>query len=229
MGKINTAMCSFLSNKERFADLFNGALNHCLHNPAEWLSGITKNDRLAPVYTLCLYHGEEPWDGPHSLRDMIHFGNNSDNLNHFFADYPMRLFCVNEHSVFSCFHAELQEVFTALAFRKSKKKLYTAMTENATFYRLSSETIKVISILLNTPRLWTERNKFMSVNQNDKEEYDMCQAMQELYEDWRNEGIDLMSLLVQKLFTDNRVEDLKKAALNPEFRDNLLKEYSLKA
>ena len=31
---------------------------------AERLSGIRKQDRLVPVYTLCLYHGEDTWDGP---------------------------------------------------------------------------------------------------------------------------------------------------------------------
>lgn len=156
MGKMNTALCSFLSNTIRFADFFNGVLfqgreiirasdlqaaseqysetegtnsqnfrdikmylgsgetlrilalenqnsvdytlpyrcmqydameygrqlkelkqyntsRKLLRNSAEWLCGITKDDRLAPVYTLCLYHGEDPWDGPLTLKDMMRF------------------------------------------------------------------------------------------------------------------------------------------------------------
>lgn len=161
MGKRNTAMCSFLSSRRRFADLFNGiffggrqliqaadlqeaseqyaalgdnpsertrdikmllntgetlrilALENqnrvdytlpyrCmqydsleygkqLRTSEEWLCGITKKDRLAPVYTICLYHGEEPWDGPYALRDMVDFGEDRDGMGKFFADYPLRL------------------------------------------------------------------------------------------------------------------------------------------
>lgn len=43
-------------------------------NDAEFLCGVRKTDRFAPVYTVCLYHGKEVWDGPRSLRDMMDFG-----------------------------------------------------------------------------------------------------------------------------------------------------------
>ena len=178
MGKMNTAMCSFLSSTNRFADFFNGVLfqgreiirasdlqaaseqysetagthsqsfrdikmylgsgetlrilalenqnsvdytlpyrcmqydameygrqlkelkqyntsRKLLRNSAEWLCGITKDDRLAPVYTLCLYHGEDPWDGPLTLKDMMRFDGDREKLQQYFTDYPMRLFCVN--------------------------------------------------------------------------------------------------------------------------------------
>ena len=45
-----------------------------LKTDGEFLCGMRKEDRLAPVYTLCLYHGEESWDGPRSLKDMMDFG-----------------------------------------------------------------------------------------------------------------------------------------------------------
>ena len=40
----------------------------------ERLSKVRKAERFAPVYTLCLYHGMDPWDGPRSLKDMMEFG-----------------------------------------------------------------------------------------------------------------------------------------------------------
>ena len=40
-----------------------------LATPAERFCGLKKSDRLAPVYTICLYHGEDDWDGPRSLKD----------------------------------------------------------------------------------------------------------------------------------------------------------------
>ena len=64
----------------------------------------------------------------------------------------------------------------------------------------------------------------------------MCQALQELYEDGRNEGlsqglsqgVDLMNLLVQKLLTNNQLDDLKKAVADPAFRDELMEKYHIK-
>ena len=36
-----------------------------------------------------------------------------------------------------------------------------------------------------------------------------------------------LSLLTQKLFADSRIEDLKKAAENPEYMEQLMKDYHL--
>lgn len=317
MGKIDTAMNSYLSSKDRFADLFNGALFHgreiikatdlqdasekytaidnktfqrfrdikmylrtgealrllavenqnqvdytlpyrcmqydvmeygkqikelqqfnqthgILKSPAERLCGISKQNRLAPVYTLCLYHGTEPWNGPLALRDMMDFGNDKDTLYHYFSDYPLRLFCVNECKDFSCFHTELKEVFTALAYRKNKIEFKKAISENAAFRMLNAETVQLLSILLNNPKLWNEREKYMNSDQ-DKEEYNMCQALQEIFDDGisqgygqgLSQGINLINLLNQKLIDANRLEDLKRAIIDSEYRNQLFQEFHI--
>ena len=48
--------------------------------------------------TLCLYHGEEKWDGPRSLKDMMDFGADGkrQKWEDYFADYPMRIVCADE-------------------------------------------------------------------------------------------------------------------------------------
>ena len=40
-------------------------------NSAEFLSGFRKEDKLMPVITLVVYFGEESWDGPQSIREML--------------------------------------------------------------------------------------------------------------------------------------------------------------
>ena len=37
----------------------------------EFLSKFKKTDRLHPMITLCIYYGEDEWDGPRSLVDML--------------------------------------------------------------------------------------------------------------------------------------------------------------
>jgi len=161
-----------------------------LHSAAEKLCGLQKTDRLAPVYTLCLYHGEEPWDGPLSLRDMMDFGADGDDMSRYFADYPFRLFCVNDHTDFDMFHTELREVFTAMTYRQDKKMLYRTLSENPAYQSLDEDTVKVLSITLNIPKLWDERESFMHINEENEEEFDMCQAMRELLADARAVGVN---------------------------------------
>lgn len=166
-----------------------------LSSPAERLCGITRQDRLAPVYTLCLYHGEEPWDGPLSLRDMVDFGADREDMGRFFTDYPITLFCVNEQDNFQMFHTELREVFTVMHCRQNKRLLYDIFLQNPACRALDAETLKIMSIILNAPTLWNKRNKYILKNQTkDREEYDMCQAMRELLADaeaaGRKQGIN---------------------------------------
>lgn len=178
-GKINTAMFAFLSDKRRFADLFNGVFFHgqnsmpcrlMLHDSMEYGKQLkelkrrnlnqgllhTSAERLCgmatPAYTLCLCHGEKPWDGPLSLRDMMDFGHDSDNMSRFFADYPFRLFCVNTHADFSIFHTELAAVFAAMNLRSDKKRLYSLLKKQPSLGAIDADTVRIISVILNMPK-----------------------------------------------------------------------------
>ena len=44
---------------------------HALETSEEFLSGLKKTDRLHPVISLCIYYGDDDWDGPLSLVDML--------------------------------------------------------------------------------------------------------------------------------------------------------------
>ena len=153
----------------------------------EWLSGIRKEDRLNPVYTVCLYHGEDTWDGPRTLREMMVFGEDADSMSELFVDYSMRLFCVNEHEDFDMFHTELKEVFTALKYRCDKVGMQKLMEENEAYRHLDRDSLRTLSVLLKRPDIWEERAKYMSKN-GEQEEYDMCLAMREWEAEARENG-----------------------------------------
>lgn len=159
-----------------------------LKTPSERLCGITKTDRITPVYTLCLYHGEEPWDGPLSLRDMMDFGNDSDGMEPYFADYPLRLFCVNEADSFEMFHTELRELFSAMKYRKNKKKLQELIVHNEHYNHLSPDTTEALSVFLNIPDIWKKREQYRNKT-SESEEYSMCQAIEEMKEEYFARGI----------------------------------------
>ena len=153
---------------------------------AEYMSGILKTDRLHPVYTICLYSGTETWDGPRTLSDMMEFRAEKDPLKEYFADYPANLFCVNEQKEFECFHTELRELLRAMNYRKDKRK-FLSLEKDERYAHLSKETWEAIATM--TGRSFFEENMETYKSQNgDQEEYNMCQALREIREDFFNEG-----------------------------------------
>ena len=163
---------------------------------SEKLCGIKKKDRILPVYTVCLYHGEEEWDGPRSLFDMIGV-NDKNGEKKIFSDYPMRLYCINEQQNFQVFHTEVRQFFQALFYRKDKAKLIELIENSAEYKNLSEETFEMIVKCLGRSELWKIRENFRN-HSDEKEGYNMCQAIRELCEEeraiGREEGIESMIL-----------------------------------
>lgn len=142
----------------------------------ERLSGVKKQDRLIPVYTLCLYHGEKPWDGPVKLSDLMDFGTDTDGMSSQFADYPMRLYCINSEDNFDQFHTDIKEVFQAFRYREDKEKLKALMLEDPAYRSLPGDTVEVITELLNLQELAEESSNHMEKDENGRERYNMCKA-----------------------------------------------------
>ena len=155
---------------------------------AEKMCGIKKSDRILPVYTLCLYHGEDAWDGPRTLKDMMDFGDDADGMSEYFVDYPYHLCCLNEIEDYSVFSTEIRLLFTILRYRKDKVGLKRLLEGNAEYRRMDADTLEVVATMLNAPRIWEDRMKYMSVEE-EKEEYNMYQALREWIEEERESGI----------------------------------------
>ena len=64
------------------------------------------------------------------------------------------------------------------------------LSENPAYQSLDEDTVKVLSVTLNMPKLWDERDSFMHINEENEEEFDMCQAMRELLADARAVGVN---------------------------------------
>ena len=158
-------------------------------NPAvsmdETLAGILSSDRLHPVYTLCLYSGTEPWDGPRKLSDMMAFDPQNKNLQSLFEEYHLHLFCINEQHVFDAFRSDLKPLFQAINCRNNKKKMIELMKDE-TYSHLNEDTWDAIAVMTDNAAMLQKKDLYKTENQ--KEEFNMCQALQELMQDERNEG-----------------------------------------
>lgn len=158
-------------------------------NPAvsmdETLSGILSSGRLHPVYTLCLYSGTEPWDGPRKLSDMMAFDPQNKNLQSLFEEYHLHLFCINEQHVFDAFRSDLKPLFQAINCRNNKKKMIELMKDES-YSHLNEDTWDAIAVMTDNAAMLQKKDLYKTENQ--KEEFNMCQALQELMQDERNEG-----------------------------------------
>ena len=200
---------------------------------AEKACGIRKNDRLIPASTLCLYHGEDIWDGPRTLKDMMQFDENNAFLQNLFADYHFHLYCINEETDFSVFHTELRQVFELLQYRRDKVKLWELIESHSEYQHMDADSLEVLSVLLNAPKLWEDRTKYMKKS-DEREEYNMCQALEELFADnWEagmkagiKEGIEektfqIVTNMIKRGMSDKDIKAI--AECSQETIDNLRK------
>lgn len=179
----------------------------------ELLCKVKKKDRILPVYTVCVYLGEEKWDGPRSLRDMMDFGEDKDGMSKCFADYPFRLYCVNEEQDFSMFQTDIRTVFELLPLRKNKKRLLEKLENNKEYTHMTEDSLEFLSVVMDSPGIWKNRKKYLNKstgenNQKEVEEYDMCQAIRELIEDGRLEGRQEAHLETLKQNVENLMKSL---------------------
>ncbi len=81
---------------------------HALETPDEFLSGLKKTDRLHPVISLCIYYGDEDWDGPLTLKDMLQIPEGYESL---VADYEMHLIEVKKSGALKFHNEDVQILF----------------------------------------------------------------------------------------------------------------------
>ena len=133
-----------------------------------------------------------------------------------FSDYKMNLLCINEMTDFSKFHSSLKELFTLLAFRNDRAKLQEILTKDPAFQAMDRYTVETAGILMGA-------KKFMGKKNQGEETYDMCEALQGIFDD----GKDIINELNRRLQADNRIDDLLKSIQDTKFQNQLLAEYNL--
>lgn len=143
----------------------------------EFLSGFRKENRLHPMVTICLYYGEEEWNGPRSLADMLKI---PENLRPVVNDYKINLIQVRESEQLPFRNADVRTVFEICQniYKRNYKKIEDAYQEK----EISSELGIVIGTITESQEL---------VNQALKREggkFNMCTALEDLKKEGKIEG-----------------------------------------
>ena len=153
----------------------------------EFFSRFRKQDRLCPVITIIFYYGEEKWDGAVQLYEL--FGVEDSKLVHilqkYVSNYRMNLIEVNGDEDVIKFKSDLQIMFSMLKYRKDKRRLLEYTKEHKDgLDKLDHESLQALAVLLKTPQLLAKMSEEKGADGN------MCQALEEYYQDGVQEGIE---------------------------------------
>ena len=113
-----------------------------------------------------------------------------DEMGALFNDYGMNLICLNEMEDYSLFHTEIGQLFEIMKYRRDKEGLKNLLKDNEKYKHLDADTVEAMSVMLHRPEIWKNRDRYMSRNEDEQEEYDMCQALQEICEERESIGFN---------------------------------------
>ncbi|MCM1049194.1 MAG: Rpn family recombination-promoting nuclease/putative transposase [Clostridiales bacterium] len=151
-----------------------------LKDKDEYLSGMKKDEKFAPIITLVVYFGDEhKWNGARCLYDLLDI---DDELKEYVTNYKLNLYDCQEHDTFNEYRTGLRQVFEAVRYSKDKEGLKKVMEENKEAYsNIDSETKDMLEVVANI-RIPENFKK----EENGEERYNMCKA----FEDMRLEGYE---------------------------------------
>ena len=153
---------------------------------AEFLSRFRKGDKIKPVLTFVFFYGDE-WDGNLELYDMLEWDEetNKEILHKYIPNYRINLINPTKLQDLSVFKSDLQLIFGMLKYKDNKEKLFNFTKDNSNYFEsVSLETACAIGAFLNYDKLLDK-----ILEKDEKEEHDMCKALEDLYNDGVASGI----------------------------------------
>ena len=156
----------------------------------EFLSGITKKDKLIPVVTVVVYWGTKTWDAPVSLKEMLLDVDEETDVR--INDYECNIFSIIDQDKLPQYHTELQELFALLNARNSGEKLHQLVVNNEAFKDIDKDTAMMMHEFAN-----------IKLPKKSKEgKYNMCKAIMDLEKE--NQDIKAVELIKNLMKTSKK-------------------------
>ncbi len=170
----------------------------------EFLSNMKKTDRLHPVISLCVYYGENPWDGPLCLMDMLEI---PDKIRTLVSDYKMNLIELRTSGALKFHDSDVNTVFdiSRSIYERNYGRLNTVYKER----EISSELGVVIGAITQSQRLI---NQALEMEEKGGR-MNMCSALEEI----EKEGMIAGAIKTCKNFNISKDDAIR----------NLIKQFSL--
>ena len=137
----------------------------------EFLSGLKKEDRLHPIISLCIYYGEDEWDGPVCLTDMLEI---SDELKPMISDYKLNLIQVKKCGEIKFRNNDINTVFdlVRIIYNQDYDKINNTYKNKA----IDTELALVVGAVTNSQKIIDQAMRM----EQEGEKMDMCKALEAL-------------------------------------------------
>ena len=181
----------------------------------EFLSNLKRTDRLHPVISLSVYYGENEWDGPFCLTDMLEI---PEKLKPLVSNYKMNLIEVRNSEPLRFHNPDVDTVFdvSRSIYERNFDKINTIYRDK----KISAELGVVIGAITESQKLIDQALK----SEKEGGQINMCGALEELVDKGRQEGIQrgrlegiLANIRTCKTFHISKEDTIK----------NIAKEFSL--
>ena len=178
-----------------------------------------------PVVTLVLYFGHERrWSGPLTLKERLDI---PEEFDPYVSDYKINLFEIayltpEEVNLFQSDFRVVADFFV----QKQENGDYEPSSQELTHVQ---ETLQLLSIMTNDHRFEEVYNA--ASNGQEGEVRNMCEILDKVENrgiaKGNAEGKSQMADLMKRLLDENRIEDAKRAAEDPAYCDELMKQYGI--
>ena len=222
---------------------------------AEYRSGFRAEDRLIPVITLVVYHGDGKWRAAESMREMFSLDGMDGELRAYLENYRIHVVNLAEQEE-ERFQTGLRELVGMLKRKDDPEAMRAYLRDNeARFREMDEDTYDMLCVMLDLKGLEVPDSPGgggRSEKRKEKEEKrDMCRAFEILIQrsreegkaegraegkaegrkegelDGRERGEERLGRLITRLLSDGRIDEAAFAARDAGERSRLYREYSL--
>ena len=165
---------------------------------AEYLSKFRKEDKLIPIISAVFYYGTESWDGSTDLHGMFQDDALIENkiVQKYIPNYKINLIDADGIEDVNRFQTDLRQIFGMMKHRRDKEELKTYMNRHGEYFRkLDGGTYQVVAEILQSKRML----KKMAAREEREGEFNMCKALEDLYQDGVEVGIKALVETMQEL------------------------------
>lgn len=151
---------------------------------SEYLYGFRKSDKLHPVITFVLYYGEEPWDGPTSLHEMLDFTDFPEGVRRLIPDYQINLIEIRKFEHTEVFKTDVKQVFDFIRCAEDKQALRRLVVEDEYYQSMEEDAFDVVVNYTNSLELVEVKN----ILKEKDGKVNMCKGLRDWIEEERQEG-----------------------------------------
>ncbi len=147
--------------------------NRDVKSSSEFLSGFGKEDKLHPVISICVYYGEDEWDGPTSLKDMLKI---PEEVKDIISDYKMNLVQVRKCDKFQFENSDVYIVFELirLIYNEEYNIINTLYKDKV----IDTELALIIGSITGSQRIIDQALE--AEREGEKVNMNMCKALERL-------------------------------------------------